>query len=47
MTGIATWGRKEKALWVKKYTLEFSLDGLTWNSYGETGITKVNRNLVI
>ena len=40
MSGIATWGRKEKALWVKRYTMEFSKDGVTWYAYTDNGITK-------
>ena len=38
VTGVATWGRKDKAIWVKKFTVEYSVDGDKWYSYGETGL---------
>lgn len=42
---VACQGRMDADQWVKKYTLEYSLDGKSWKAYGFNGRTTVSSQL--
>lgn len=41
VTRLVTLGRRNKDQWVKKYNLNYSMDGSHWHSYKENGFAKV------
>ena len=41
MNGVKTYGRNQKAHWVKKYVIQYSTDEETWHNYTEHGFVKV------
>ena len=42
VTGVATQGRQDGAWWVKTYSLSFSYEGVFFEDYKESDITKVS-----
>ena len=43
---VSTQGNPLYSLWVKKYTLESSIDNKTWTDYKENGLVKVSYKVV-
>lgn len=41
LTGITTQGRPDAPTYVTSYKLQFSTDGINWNTYQESGAEKV------
>ena len=41
--GVATQGRRTGTEWTTSYKVHLSTDGVTWNSYKENNVEKVNR----
>ena len=41
VTRIVTYGRSQKAHWVKRYMIQFSSDEEMWHNYTENGFVKV------
>ena len=44
---VATQGEKEDAEWTTSYRLQLSTNNITWNTYKETNIEKVWRELLL
>ncbi|XP_068753099.1 uncharacterized protein [Montipora capricornis] len=40
VNGVKTYGRSQKAHWVKKYVIQYSTDEETWHNYTEHGFVK-------
>ena len=47
LCGVATQGLQGKSAWTTSYKLQLSTDGITWNTYKETNIEKVRRELYV
>ena len=47
LCGVATQGLQEISAWATSYKLQLSTDGITWNTYKETNIEKVRRELYV
>ena len=47
LCGVATQGLQESSAWTTSYKLQLSTDGITWNTYKETNIEKVRRELYV
>ena len=45
LCGVATQGLQGSSVWTTSYKLQLSTDGITWNTYQETNIAKVWREL--
>ena len=43
--GVATQGMRGSSFWTTSYKLQLSTNGITWNTYNETNIEKVWREL--
>ena len=43
--GVATQGMRGSSFWTASYKLQLSTNGITWNTYNETNIEKVWREL--
>ena len=43
---VSTQGNSQYSWWVKKYTLESSIDNKTWTDYKENGLVKVSYKVV-
>lgn len=42
ITRISTQGRHDRNQWIKSYTLEYSLNGVTFTQYKVNGVVKVS-----
>ena len=47
LCGVATQGLQGSSAWTTSYKLQLSTDGITWNTYKETNIEKVRRELYV
>ena len=49
LCGVATQGlqARRSSAWATSYKLQLSTDGITWNTYKETNIEKVRRELYV
>ena len=47
LCGVATQGIPRVSAWATSYKLQLSTNGITWNTYKETNVEKVRRELYV